>query len=404
MNTTLELIEEMRLGRPVVLVDDEDRENEGDLVIAANAVTPEIVNFMARYCRGLICLSLDEEQVKRLKLPMMVDEELNFSPHHTAFTISIEAATGVTTGISAADRAKTIQAAINPEGTPKDIIMPGHIFPLKAQDGGVLKRAGHSEGGVDLSRLAGRLPSAVICEIMNEDGTMARLPELEQFAKVHGFKIGTIADLIKFRVQTETLVEEVAKSKLPIQIGDGFEIRVFKNKLDQSEHIVLQKGKWNPDEPILVRVHSECMTGDIFRSQRCDCGEQLQAAIQMIEREGRGVVLYLRQEGRGIGLVNKIKAYALQDEGMDTVDANVHLGFRPDERDYGIGAQILRLIGARQLRLMTNNPAKRAGLGGYGLTIVEKVPLLIAPNKNNVDYLDTKRRRLGHDFENEVGP
>lgn len=404
MNTTLELIEEMRLGRPVVLVDDEDRENEGDLVIAANAVTPETINFMARYCRGLICLSLDGEQVKRLKLPMMVDDELNFSPHRTAFTVSIEASNGVTTGISAADRAKTIQAAINPEASPKDIIMPGHIFPLKAQDGGVLKRAGHSEGGVDLARLAGRLPSAAICEIMNEDGTMARLPELEKFAKEHGFKIGTIADLIKFRVQTETLVEEVAKSKLPIQVGDGFEIRVFKNKLDNSEHIVLQKGKWEPNEPILVRVHSECMTGDIFRSQRCDCGEQLQAALQMVEREGRGVVLYLRQEGRGIGLVNKIKAYALQDEGMDTVDANVHLGFRPDERDYGIGAQILRLIGAHQLRLMSNNPAKRAGLGGYGLTIVEKVPLLIAPNKNNVNYLDTKRRRLGHDFENEVAP
>jgi 3,4-dihydroxy 2-butanone 4-phosphate synthase / GTP cyclohydrolase II len=404
VNTTLELIEEMRLGRPVVLVDDEDRENEGDLVIAANAVTPETINFMARYCRGLICLSLDSEQVKRLKLPMMVDDELNFSPHRTAFTVSIEASSGVTTGISAADRAKTIQAAINPEASPKDIIMPGHIFPLKAQDGGVLKRAGHSEGGVDLARLAGRLPSAAICEIMNEDGTMARLPELEKFAEEHGFKIGTIADLIKFRVQTETLVEEVAKSKLPIQVGDGFEIRVFKNKLDNSEHIVLQKGKWEPNEPILVRVHSECMTGDIFRSQRCDCGEQLQAAIQMIEREGRGVVLYLRQEGRGIGLVNKIKAYALQDQGMDTVDANVHLGFRPDEREYGIGAQILRLIGAHQLRLMSNNPTKRAGLSGYGLTIVEKVPLLIAPNKNNVNYLDTKRRKMGHDFEDEVAP
>lgn len=404
MNTINELIEEIRLGRPVVLADDEDRENEGDLVIAADAATPEIINFMARHCRGLVCLSLRNDQVSRLKLPMMVDDTLNFSPHRTAFTVSIEAATGVTTGISASDRARTIAAAINPEATPKDIIVPGHIFPLKAQDGGVLKRAGHSEGGVDLAALAGRLPSAVICEIMNDDGTMARLPDLEKFAAQHGFKIGTIADLIKFRIQTETLVEEVAHSKLPIQSGHGFEIRVFRNRLDNNEHVVLQKGEWRDDEAVLVRVHSECMTGDTFRSLRCDCGEQLQAAINLIEREGRGLVLYLRQEGRGIGLANKIKAYGLQDKGMDTVDANVHLGFRPDERDYGIGAQILRLLGARKLRLLTNNPAKRAGLNGYGLEIVERIPLRVEPNVNNIGYLDTKRKKLGHNFENEANP
>jgi 3,4-dihydroxy 2-butanone 4-phosphate synthase/GTP cyclohydrolase II len=402
MHSTLELIEDIKLGRPVILIDDEDRENEGDLIIAADAVTPEIINFMAKYCRGLICLTLDAEQVKRLKLPMMVDDDMNLSRNTTAFTASIEAAHGVTTGISAQDRAVTIKAAIDPSASPKDIVMPGHIFPLRAQDGGVLKRAGHSEGGVDLARLAGRLPSAVICEVMNDDGTMARVSDLEKFCKQYDFKMGTIADLIQFRVKNETLVEEVAKSKLPIHLGEGFEIRIFKNKLDLNEHVVLTKGKWSADEPILVRVHSECMTGDVFGSARCDCGEQLQAAIKMIEKEGKGLVLYLRQEGRGIGLVNKIKAYNLQDQGMDTVDANVHLGFRADERDYGIGAQILRTLGAQKLRLMTNNPAKRAGLNGYGISIVENVPLRIVPNKSNVKYLDTKKRKMGHEFEGEV--
>jgi 3,4-dihydroxy 2-butanone 4-phosphate synthase/GTP cyclohydrolase II len=401
VNTTLEIIEEIKRGKPVILIDDEDRENEGDLVIAADAATPEVINFMARHCRGLICLTLEGSQVDRLKIPMMINDESNYSRHKTAFTVSIEASVGVTTGISAQDRARTIEAAINPLASPKDIIIPGHIFPLKAQDGGVLKRAGHSEGGVDLARLAGRLPSAVICEIMNDDGTMARVSDLETFGQKHGLKIGTIADLIRFRVQNETLVEEVANSRLPTKFGQGFKIRVFKNKLDQSEHVVLQKGEWDPEEPVLVRVHSECMTGDIFGSQRCDCGEQLQTALKKIENEGKGAVLYLRQEGRGIGLVNKIKAYNLQDQGMDTVEANVHLGFRADERDYGIGAQILRAIGAHKLRLMTNNPAKRVGLSGYGLSIVDRVPLQMPSNKNNVEYLRTKKNRLGHELDNE---
>ena len=402
MNSILELIEDIRLGKPVVLVDDEDRENEGDLIIAADAVSPQWINFMAHHCRGLICLAMDSQQVERLKLPLMVAEGENFSPHKTAFTVSIEAAQGVTTGISAYDRSRTVLSAIRPQATSKDIVSPGHIFPLRAQDGGVLRRAGHSEGAVDLARMSGRLPSGVICEIMNDDGTMSRLPDLEKFCQTHGIKMGTIADLIRFRVQNETLVEEVAQSQLPIHMGEGFQIRIFKNKLDQAEHIVLQKGKIEPGEPVLVRVHSECMTGDVFGSLRCDCGEQLEAALKMIEAEGRGALLYLRQEGRGIGLVNKIKAYALQDRGMDTVDANVHLGFRPDERDYGIGAQILRAIGAERLRLMTNNPAKRAGLNGYGLSIVERVPLKIKPNHRNERYLKTKQIRLGHLFDETV--
>jgi 3,4-dihydroxy 2-butanone 4-phosphate synthase / GTP cyclohydrolase II len=404
MNSIHELIDEIKAGRPIILVDDEDRENEGDLVVAADAVTPDVINFMAKHCRGLICLTLEGAQVDRLKLPLMVAEGANLAPHRTAFTVSIEAASGVTTGISAHDRALTVKVASNPNATSRDIIMPGHIFPLRAQDGGVLKRAGHSEGSVDLARLAGRQPAGVICEIMNDDGTMARVPDLEKFANRHGLKIGTIADLIRFRVQNETLVEEVAQSKLPNQYGDNFRIRVFRNKLDGSEHVVLQLGHVSADEPVLVRVHSECMTGDVFKSLRCDCGEQLQAAIKRIRHEGGGLVLYLRQEGRGIGLANKIKAYALQEQGLDTVDANVHLGFRPDERDYGIGAQILRAVGAQKLRLMTNNPAKRAGLSGYGLTIVDRVPLNIEPNKQNENYLRTKKSRMGHviDFKEVV--
>ncbi len=402
MNTILELIEDIRLGKPVVLVDDEDRENEGDLVVAADAITPDLVNFMAKECRGLICLSLMPAQADRLRLPLMVTENVNGSPYRTAFTISIEAAKGVTTGISAQDRAKTILVASNPCALPSDVVMPGHIFPLRAQEGGVLKRAGHSEGSVDLAGFAGRNPAGVICEILNEDGTMARVPDLEKFCLKQSLKMGTIADLIRFRIQNESFVEEVAQSILPLKLGDGFKIRVFKNKLDQSEHLVIQMGEIKEGQPVLVRVHSECMTGDIFGSLRCDCGEQLQAALSLIEKEGAGVVLYLRQEGRGIGLVNKIKAYSLQDKGMDTVDANTHLGFKPDERDYGIGAQILRSIGAHQLRLMTNNPAKRAGLGGYGLSIVQRVPLHIPHHSKNEKYLKTKVSRMGHLLDHET--
>jgi 3,4-dihydroxy 2-butanone 4-phosphate synthase/GTP cyclohydrolase II len=401
MHTILELVNEIKMGRPVVLVDDEDRENEGDLVIAASAITPELINFMAKECRGLICLTLTAAQVSKLKLPMMVSDEINRSPYGTAFTVSIEAAKGVTTGISASDRTVTIKAAISETATPMDIVMPGHIFPLRAQEGGVLKRAGHSEGSVDLAKLAGLGEAAVVCEIMNDDGSMARIPDLTKFCEKHNLKMGSIADLIKFRIQHESLIEEVASSQLPIKSGKDFRVRVFKNKLDSHEHVVLQKGVINPDVPVLVRVHSECMTGDVFGSLRCDCGEQLKAALKNIENEDSGILLYLRQEGRGIGLINKIKAYHLQDSGLDTVDANQHLGFKADERDYGIGAQILRSIGAQKLRLMSNNPAKRAGLSGYGLTIVERVPLQITPNQNNAGYLQTKLKRLGHLLEQD---
>jgi 3,4-dihydroxy 2-butanone 4-phosphate synthase/GTP cyclohydrolase II len=401
MHTILELVNEIKMGRPVVLVDDEDRENEGDLVIAASAITPELINFMAKECRGLICLTLTAAQVSKLKLPMMVSDEINRSPYGTAFTVSIEAAKGVTTGISASDRTVTIKAAISETATPMDIVMPGHIFPLRAQEGGVLKRAGHSEGSVDLAKLAGLGEAAVVCEIMNDDGSMARIPDLTKFCEKHNLKMGSIADLIKFRIQHESLIEEVASSQLPIKSGKDFRVRVFKNKLDSHEHVVLQKGVINPDVPVLVRVHSECMTGDVFGSLRCDCGEQLKAALKNIENEDSGILLYLRQEGRGIGLINKIKAYHLQDSGLDTVDANQHLGFKAYERDYGIGAQILRSIGAQKLRLMSNNPAKRAGLSGYGLTIVERVPLQITPNQNNAGYLQTKLKRLGHLLEQD---
>lgn len=396
MNSIHELIEDIRLGKMVILVDDEDRENEGDLVMAAAHVKSEHINFMSREARGLVCLSLSSQQVERIGIPLMVREDMNFSPNRTAFTVSIEASSGVTTGISAADRAHTIHVASNPFATPSDIITPGHIFPIRAQAGGVLKRAGHTEGSLDLTRLAGLNPAAVICEIMNDDGSMARLPDLHAFAKKHNIKIGTIVDLIKYRVQNESLVTEVANAHLPIRAGSGFRIRVFKNLLDDSEHLVLQKGEIDPAVPTLVRVHSECMTGDVFGSLRCDCGPQLHQAIQLIEKEKSGVILYLRQEGRGIGLANKIKAYALQDKGLDTVEANLHLGFPPDQRDYGIGAQILRAIGIHHLRLLTNNPSKRIGLKGYGLEIVERVPLEGHDNPDNKEYLAVKRKKLGH--------
>ncbi len=397
MTPIKELIEEIKNGRPVILVDDEDRENEGDIVIAAEHITPEWVNFMIKECRGLVCLSLPAEQIEKLRLPMMVSESENFSKNKTAFTLSIEAASGVTTGVSAADRAHTILTAIKSNIKYGEVVSPGHIFPLKAQSGGVLRRAGHTEGAVDLARMAGKIPAGVICEIIKDDGTMARVPDLEKFCLKHGLKMGSIAELIKYRVETEKFVEEVAASELPMKVGTGFKIRVFKNLLDGAEHVVLQKGEVDPAKPVLVRVHSECMTGDIFGSLRCDCGEQLQKALQMIEEEGSGLVLYLRQEGRGIGLTNKIRAYALQEEkGLDTVDANIHLGFKSDQRDYGVGAQILRSLGAHQLRLLTNNPSKRAGLSGYGLSIVERVPLVVVPQEKNKRYLETKVIRMGH--------
>lgn len=396
-NTIDEALEDIREGKMVILIDDEDRENEGDLTIAAEKVTPEVINFMAKYGRGLICLSLTPQRVDELKLPMMA--EMNTARFGTAFTVSIEAKKGVTTGISAADRSKTIKTAINRKSGPEDLAMPGHIFPLRAQPGGVLKRAGQTEGSVDLAKLAGLNPSGVICEIMNDDGTMSRVPELAKFARRHKLKMITIKDLIQFRMRNQCLVTRKATAKLPTSPGGEFTAIVFGNQVDDSEHVALVKGEISPEDEVLVRVHSECLTGDAFSSKRCDCGEQLHKAMNLIKKEGKGVLLYMRQEGRGIGLANKIKAYALQDEGMDTVEANVKLGFKPDLRDYGIGAQMLVNLGVHKMRLITNNPKKLIGLEGYGLSVVDRVPLETKAHEKNLKYLTTKKKKMGHILE-----
>jgi len=395
-------IKDVKAGRMVILVDDEDRENEGDLTMAAEAVTPEAINFMTKYGRGLVCLSMTGEKIDSLDLPLMVEN--NTSRFQTGFTVSIEAKCGVTTGISAADRATTILAAVPDDAKPGDLVRPGHVFPLRGRSGGVIVRAGQTEGSIDLARLAGLKPAGVICEIMDEDGTMARMPALEKFSEKHGIGICTIADLIEFRMRTESFVNRAAETVIPTSHAGEFNAVVYENQVDDLLHIAMVKGEIDPDKPVLVRVHSECLTGDIFGSLRCDCGEQLHKAMGMIDKDGSGVLLYIRQEGRGIGLVNKLKAYSLQDQGLDTVEANEQLGFKPDLRNYGIGAQILVDLGVGKMRLLTNNPKKMVGLEGYGLSIIEQIPIEIEPNEFNRHYLECKKLKMGHLFNIDATP
>lgn len=396
LDTIESAIEDIKKGKLVIVVDDEDRENEGDFVTAANNATPEVINFMSIHGRGLICAPITEDRAAELQLGMMVTN--NTALHETAFTVSVDLlGHGCTTGISAQDRSKTVQALINPATKPTDLGRPGHIFPLRAMNGGVLRRTGHTEATVDLARLAGFEPAGVLVEIMNEDGTMARLPELMEIAAKFGLKIISIKDLIEYRLKTDSLIEEQVRVDMPTKYGT-FKLVAFKEKTTGAEHLALIKGSWQENEPVLTRVHSSCFTGDILGSFRCDCGDQLHKAMEMVDREGKGVILYMNQEGRGIGLLNKLKAYKLQEEGMDTVEANLHLGFGMDERDYGVGAQMLRYLGVTKLRLMSNNPKKRAGLKGYGLEIVDIVPIEIQPNQFNEKYLRTKRDKLGHEI------
>ena len=392
-------IEAIRNGEIIIVVDDEDRENEGDFICAAEKVTPEVINFMIKEGRGLVCASITEDRASQLGLDLMVGK--NTAIHETPFTVSVDLlGHGTTTGISTHDRAKTVQALANPATKPEDLGRPGHIFPLKAKNGGVLRRTGHTEATVDFARLAGLQPAGALVEVLKDDGTMARLPDLRKIADKFDLKLVAIKDLIEYRLEKESLVKEEIEVKMPTTQGN-FNLRAFTQLNTGDHHLALTKGAWEEDEPVMVRVHSSCMTGDIFHSYRCDCGKQLDAAMDMIEREGKGVVLYMNQEGRGIGLINKLKAYKLQEEGMDTVEANLHLGFKMDERDYGVGAQILRELGIRKLRLITNNPKKRAGLLGYGLEIVENVPIEVDPNKHNQKYLETKRDKMGHDILNK---
>ncbi|MGD2186513.1 MAG: bifunctional 3,4-dihydroxy-2-butanone-4-phosphate synthase/GTP cyclohydrolase II [Desulfobacterales bacterium] len=400
--TIEQAIRDIKDGKMIILVDDEDRENEGDLCMAAETATPEAINFMATYGKGLICLAMTAEKCDSLDLPPMVDN--NTSPFGTGFTVSIEARCGVTTGISAHDRATTILTAVADDCQPRDLVRPGHIFPLRAKNGGAIVRAGQTEGSVDLARLAGLKPAAVICEIMDEDGTMARMPALEKFSEKHGVGICTIADLIEYRMRTESFVHRAAETMIPTSMAGDFKAVVYENDIDRLLHIAMVKGEIDPEKPVLARVHSECLTGDIFGSLRCDCGLQLQQAMTMIEKEGSGVLLYIRQEGRGIGLVNKIKAYALQDQGLDTVEANEELGFKPDMRNYGIGAQILVDLGVRKMKLMTNNPKKMVGLDGYGLSILEQVPIEVPANIHNKCYLECKKFKMGHLLHVDAAP